>query len=91
VYDRFSKQIAELHARYLRIHPFLDGNGPIGRLVLDLILVRLGYPPAIISRSNRPRYLRALRRADAGDPAELEELLARAVLDDLASRYRRSS
>jgi hypothetical protein len=51
----------------------------------SIILVRIGFPPAIIYRSNRPRCLRALRRADAGDPGELGELLVRAVLDDLLS------
>lgn len=84
-HDRESlpEQLAELHARFERIHPFLDGNGRTGRLVLNLVLVRLGYPPAIIYKSDRPRYLRALRRADAGDCGELGELLARAVLDNL--------
>lgn len=75
--------LAELHARFERIHPFLDGNGRTGRLVLNLILVRLGCPPAIIYKNDRPRYLRALQRADADDDGELGELLARAVLDNL--------
>jgi hypothetical protein len=77
------ERLADLHARFERIHPFLDGNGRTGRLALNLILVRLGYPPAIIYKSDRPRYLRALRRADTGDPGELGELIARAVLDNL--------
>ncbi len=77
------EQLAELHARFERIHPFLDGNGRTGRLVLNLMLVRLGCPPAIIYKRDRPRYLRALRRSDAGDPGELGEVLARATLDNL--------
>ena len=77
------EQLAELHARFERIHPFLDGNGRTGRLVLNLMLVRLGCPPAIIYKRDRPRYLRALRRSDAGDPGELGEVLARAILDNL--------
>ena len=40
------ERLAELHARFEHIHPFLDGNGRTGRLILNLSLVRLGYPPA---------------------------------------------
>ncbi|HWI06938.1 MAG TPA: Fic family protein [Solirubrobacteraceae bacterium] len=79
----FVERLAELHARFEQIHPFLDGNGRAGRLVLNLILVRLGYPPAIIYKGDRTRYLAALRRADASDPGPLGEFLARAVLDNL--------
>jgi hypothetical protein len=75
--------LAALHAQFERIHPFLDGNGRTGRLVLNLLLVRLGYPPAIIYKRERAQYLRALRRADQGDCGALGELLARAVLDNL--------
>jgi hypothetical protein len=72
-----------VHARFEQIHPFLDGNGRTGRLVLNLLLVRLGYPPAIIFKGDRRRYLSALRSADQGDDGALGELLARAILDNL--------
>jgi fido (protein-threonine AMPylation protein) len=75
--------LARLHARLEQIHPFLDGNGRAGRLVLNLLLVRLGYPPAVIYKGDRQRYLAALQRADGGDPGPLGELLARAILDNL--------
>lgn len=75
--------LARLHARFEQVHPFLDGNGRAGRLVLNLFLVRLGYPPAIIYKGNRTRYLTALRRADQGDFGPLGEFLARAILDNL--------
>jgi hypothetical protein len=51
--------------------------------VLNLLLVRLGYPPAIIYKRERTQYLRALQRADQGDCGALGELLARSVLDNL--------
>jgi Fic family protein len=77
------ERLAELHDRFEQIHPFLDGNGRTGRLILNLVLVRLGYPPAIIYKGDRTRYMNALRRADGGDPGPLGEFLARAVLDNL--------
>lgn len=75
--------LAALHARFEQIHPFLDGNGRTGRLVLNLLLIRLGYPPAIIYKGERSRYIKALRRADQEDCGALGEFLARAVLDNL--------
>ncbi len=78
-----AEALAVLHARFEQVHPFLDGNGRAGRLLLNLLLVRLGYPPAIIYKGDRSRYLAALRRADGGDPGPLGEFLARAVLDNL--------
>ena len=77
------ESIAAAHHRFEQIHPFLDGNGRTGRLVLNLMLVRLGYAPVIIYKRNRSRYLAALRTADRGDVGPLGELLARAVLDNL--------
>lgn len=76
-------RLAELHCSFERIHPFIDGNGRVGRLVLNLLLVRLGWPPAIIFKRARNRYLSALDRADTGDGGPLAELIARSVLDNL--------
>jgi hypothetical protein len=77
------EKIAAMHAAFERVHPFFDGNGRTGRLLLNLILVRLGMPPAIIYARERTRYMTALARADVGDTGALAELLARAVLNNL--------
>jgi fido (protein-threonine AMPylation protein) len=72
-------RLAELHASFERIHPFRDGNGRTGRLVLNLLLVRHGYPPVVIYKRDRARYLAALARSDHGDTGPLTEMLARSV------------
>jgi hypothetical protein len=77
------EHLAERHAAFERIHPFPDGNGRAGRLVLTMLLVQNGYPPAIIYKGERKRYLTALQRADEGDPGALAELLARSVLEGI--------
>lgn len=75
--------LARLHNRFECIHPFIDGNGRAGRLILNLILVRLGYPPVIIFKRQRGRYLTAMQRADKADFGPLGEILARAIYDNL--------
>jgi len=77
------EHIARIHAGFEQIHPFRDGNGRSGRLSMNLILVRRGYPPAIIYKRDRPRYLGALERTDRGEFGPLAELIARAVKDSL--------
>jgi hypothetical protein len=73
-------RLADLHAHFERIHPFRDGNGRTGRLVLNLMLGRMFYPPAVINKRDRMKYLKALDRADKGDPCPLGELLARSLI-----------
>lgn len=75
--------LAAVHNAFERLHPFLDGNGRAGRLLLNLILVRLGYPPVIVLKRDRERYLRCMHQADIGEFGPLGELLARGMIDNL--------
>ena len=58
---------ARFHYDFVRIHPFDDGNGRMSRLLMNLILLRHGYPMTVIKNDDRNRYLAALADADAGD------------------------
>lgn len=78
-----AEAMAKSHAAFERIHPFLDGNGRAGRLLMNLVLIRLGYPPAVIQKRERDRYLEALRKADRSDLGPLGELIARAIVENL--------
>jgi Fic family protein len=58
-------QLATLfHYRYIRIHPFEDGNGRIARLLVNYILLRHDYPMVIVPSKDKERYLQALHRSD---------------------------
>jgi hypothetical protein len=78
-----AESVAIHHAAFERIHPFFNGNGRTGRLLMNLMLVRLGYPPAIIRYRDRSRYLAALSKADHGDPGSLGELIARGMYENV--------
>lgn len=75
--------LAAIHNEFECIHPFIDGNGRVGRLALNLILVRLGYPPVIVLKTQRANYLAAMQKSDGGDHGPLGEMLARAMYDNL--------
>ena len=55
------------HHKFEKIHPFADGNGRTGRMLANIILLQNNYPPLIIRRKNRTKYLNALSKADKGD------------------------
>ena len=55
---------ATFHYRFVRIHPFDDGNGRMARLLMNMILIRHGYTVAIVRQENRGRYIQELERAD---------------------------
>lgn len=75
---------AYLHHRFVAIHPFIDGNGRVARLLGNLYLIRNGYPPIVLDQKNRQQYYRALRDADNGDLSVFIHFIARAVNESLS-------
>jgi len=57
---------AEAHYRLVTIHPFVDGNGRAARLLMNMILLMAGYPPAIIRKRDRLAYIGSLEKAQLG-------------------------
>lgn len=71
---------AEAHYRLVTIHPFVDGNGRTARLLMNMILMMQGYPPAIIRKRDRLAYISSLEQAQTGGSKEdYLKLIAKAV------------
>src|SRR5438128_1640507 len=67
------------HHDFEALHPFTDGNGRVGRLLLNLMLMQDGYPPALVLREWRSRYIQALQQAHVGEYTPLVNLVGLAV------------
>ena len=74
---------AQAHHRLVAIHPFIDGNGRTARLVMNLLLMRRGYPPTVILRTNRRQYYSVLAQADSGKTDALVNFVGRSVENSL--------
>ena len=69
------------HYNMVRIHPFDDGNGRGARILTNLVLIKRGYPVAIVKNENRRKYLAALNQADNGDICPFLTFLAGSLID----------
>lgn len=78
------------HLKLVTIHPFIDGNGRTARLLMNLILLKYGYPIAIIQQEQRNRYYDVLEHAHkTGDTGPFIQLIAEAV-NQTADKYLKS-
>lgn len=57
---------ADTHYKLVSIHPFVDGNGRTARLLLNLLLLQEGFPPALIRKEDRKRYITAIEQGQSG-------------------------
>ena len=74
---------AVIHAWLAHIHPFVDGNGRTARALMNLVLIRGGFPIVMIRRKDRSRYYDALAASDNGDIAPLVDLIVKRSSDSL--------
>lgn len=61
--DPFDRE-AEFHIRFERIHPFEDGNGRTGRILVNRGIIKAGYAPAVVPKDDRAEYLGLIARID---------------------------
>lgn len=72
---------AAAHYDFVRIHPFDDGNGRGARILMNLILIQEGFPPAIIKNEKRREYIQALSEADRGELNPFMRFVAQSLID----------
>jgi Fic family protein len=75
------------HRRLVDIHPFNDGNGRVARLLMNLILIRGGYPPIAVRPEDRAAYISALQQSQAGQGSESFDDLLYGRLDATLADY----
>jgi Fic family protein len=69
------------HYNMVRIHPFDDGNGRGSRILMNMIFIKKGYPPAIIKKEDRRQYLVSLSMADEGDLCPFVTFVANSLMN----------
>ncbi|TGK87926.1 Fic family protein [Leptospira noumeaensis] len=70
---------AWFHYKLVFIHPFIDGNGRTARLLMNLILMQEGFPPAVILHLDRKKYYRVLREADNGKTSGFLDFVGKSI------------
>jgi len=74
---------AELHYRFVRIHPFDDGNGRVARLLLSFSLLRFGYSHLVVRTETKADYLTSLEAYDDGNKEVFYQFLAEALSESM--------
>jgi len=86
-HENIIKRIAKLHLAFEHIHPFVDGNGRIGRVINNYLLIREGFVPINIKFIDRKKYYEAFREFDGnGAIAIMEEIVGKALTNSYHKR-----
>ena len=86
-HENIIKRIAKLHLTFEYTHPFCDGNGRIGRVINNYLLIREGFVPINIKFIDRKKYYEAFREFDANDvTAIMEEIVGKALTNSYYKR-----
>ena len=81
-------KIVDFHIKFERIHPFIDGNGRTGRLIMNLELIKAGYAPVNIKFKDRELYIDCFRDfAAKGNASKFTKLVAQYELEELGYTY----
>ncbi|MDD3101778.1 MAG: Fic family protein [Patescibacteria group bacterium] len=86
-HENIIKRIAKLHLAFEYTHPFIDGNGRIGRVINNYLLIREGFVPINIKFIDRKKYYEAFKEFDEkGATAVMEEIVGRALTNSYHKR-----
>ncbi|NTU66325.1 MAG: helix-turn-helix domain-containing protein [Candidatus Moranbacteria bacterium] len=86
----FISKLSNIHSRFEQIHPFSDGNGRIGRLLMHAMLLKQNFPPAMIQQKDKRIYMKYLNKSQmTGDLSLLEDFLCDAIMLSFSVMERR--
>jgi len=77
------KKAAFIHYELVKIHPFIDGNGRVARIITNLYLMKEGYPPIVLKKEDRKKYYKALNKADNNDLSDFARFISKEVNESL--------